>query len=196
MVNSEFRKSKLRKIYLAKQSSLTPIERRDRSLRISEFFFGNFDLDDVRNLHLFLSIAEKNEIDTSFIINDLWGDHINVKTIVPRVNLEKNVLEHLEFNSDTTLKVSSWGIAQPTGDDLVEEKKIDLVLVPMLCFDERGYRVGHGKGYYDKFLSKCREDVLKVGLSFFPPVKEIEDIKDFDVGLNYCITPGKIWKFR
>ncbi len=189
-------KSKLRKIYLAKQQTLSESERNEKSLQICGLFFERFGLDDVRYLHLFLSIAEKGEIDTSFIINELWGDLVNVKTVVPRVNFEKDVLEHLEFNFETILKVSHWGIPEPIGNEFVEEKKLDIVLVPMLCFDERGFRVGHGKGYYDKFLSLCREDCLKIGLSLFEPVEEIENVQDFDVRLDYCITPENIWDFR
>ncbi len=190
------KKSTLRKIYLAEQKSLSDTERRGKSLQIGERFFDEFSLDDVRNLHLFLSIREKGEINTSFIINELWSDFINVKTIVPRVDFEKDVLEHLEFNSESKLKVSEWGIAEPIGNEFVDEKKLDIVLVPMLCFDEKGFRVGHGKGFYDKFLSLCREDCLKVGLSLFKPVDEIEDVENFDVKLDYCITPQKIWKFE
>lgn len=44
-------------------------------------------------------------------------------------------------------------------------------------------------------MSLCREDCLKIGLSFFEPVDEIEDIHEFDVKLDYCITPEKIWEF-
>ncbi len=188
------KKPKLRKIYLAKQTSLSEVERRERSLQISRQFFTNFDLDDIRFLHLFLSIAENNEIDTSFIINDLWGEYINVRTIVPRVDFEADVLEHLKFDSESTLKVNHWGISEPIGVELVDEKKIDLVLVPLLCFDKKGYRVGYGKGFYDKFLATCREDCLKIGLSFFEPIEEIEDTHKFDIALDYCVTPHKIWK--
>ncbi|MEZ5346552.1 MAG: 5-formyltetrahydrofolate cyclo-ligase [Pyrinomonadaceae bacterium] len=190
------KKSKLRKIFLKKQSELSETERRDRSLQITGSVFAQFPLEIVRYLHLFLSIAEKGEIDTSAIISKLWREHPSIKTVVPRVNFEKDVLEHLEFDRNTTLQTSSWGIAEPVGNKLIEEKKIDMVLVPMLCFDERGYRVGHGKGYYDKFLSKCREDVLKIGLSFFPPVERIEDIWEEDVKLDHCVTPGKVWHFK
>ncbi len=189
-------KSKLRQIYLAKQKSLSESERRKMSLRIGESFFADFDLDDVRYLHLFLSITEKGEIDTSFIINDLWNNFANIKTVVPRVDFEKGVLEHLEFNEESKLQVSHWGISEPVGDEFVDEQKIDLVLVPMLCFDKRGFRIGYGKGFYDKFLSLCREDCLKVGLSFFAPVDEIEDVQNFDVKLDYCVTPKKVWEFR
>ena len=188
-------KSKLRKIYLAKQKLLREAERRENSFQISDSFFEKFDLDDIRYLHIFLSIAEKNEIRTSIIINDLWGDWVNIKTIVPRVNFEKDVLEHLEFKSESKLKVNDWGIAEPMGNELVNEEKLDIVLVPMLCFDKRGFRVGYGKGFYDKFLIKCRADCLKVGLSYFEPINKIEDIREFDVKMDYCITPEKIWKF-
>lgn len=189
-------KSELRKIYLARQKDLIPSERKSKSLRVYEQFFEHFDLDDVRYLHLFLSIAKMNELNTYPFINDLWGDWINIKTIVPRVDLEKNNLEHVEFHSDSKIKVSDWGIPEPIGDELVDEKKLDLVLVPLLCFDKKGFRVGYGKGFYDKFLIKCREDCLKIGLSLFGSVEQIEDVKNFDVKLDYCITPQKIWQFR
>ncbi len=189
-------KSMLRKIYLARQKLLSDAERREKSFRVSEIFFENFDLSEVRLLHVFLSVDEQNEIDTSPFINELWGNHINIKTCVPRVNFETDQLQHLEFSSQSTLRVSSWGIPEPTGNELIDERKIDMVLVPMLCFDERGFRVGHGKGYYDKFLSLCRKDCVKIGLSMFEPVEEIEVIKPHDIRLDYCITPAKIWKFK
>ena len=81
------------------------------------------------------------------------------------------------------------------GVELIDEKEIDLVLVPLLCFDKKGFRVGYGKGFYDRFLSKCRSDVLKIGLSYFKPVEKIEDVRDFDVALDYCITPKGVWHF-
>ena len=189
------KKQKLRKIYLDKQKALTESENREKSLRIKEHFFANFDFKNVTHLHLFLSILEKGEVNTSFIFNSLQDNFPNIKTIVPRVNFEKDILEHLEYNSKTKLKKSLWGINEPVGNDFVYEKEFDLVLVPLLCFDKKGFRVGYGKGFYDKFLSKCREDCLKIGLSFFEPIEEIEDIHEFDVKLNYCVTPRRLFEF-
>ncbi len=188
-------KSAFRKIYLARQKLLSDEERREKSVRISERFFSEFDLSDARFLHLFLSIGTKGELDTSHFINELWDNYVNSKTIVPRVDFENDQLKHLEFNSESKLAISDWSIPEPIGNEFVYEKKIDLVLVPMHCFDKRGFRVGYGKGYYDKFLIKCRDDCLKIGLSMFDPVEEIEDIQDFDVRLDYCITPEKVWNF-
>jgi 5-formyltetrahydrofolate cyclo-ligase len=69
------------------------------------------------------------------------------------------------------------------------------VLVPLLAFDESGYRVGYGKGFYDRFLQQCRKDVLTVGFSYFDAIDKIEDTHQFDVPLNYCITPHRIYEF-
>lgn len=171
------------------------LQRREKSLQITKNLFANFGLQNVRYLHLFLSIAEKGEIENFFIYQSLLRHFPDVKVIVPRVNFEKDFLQHIEMNNNTLLQINRWGIPEAVGDEFIDEKKLDIVLVPMLCFDERGFRVGYGKGFYDKFLSKCREDCLKVGLSFFAPVDEIEDINDFDVKLDYCITPQKIWEF-
>jgi 5-formyltetrahydrofolate cyclo-ligase len=79
---------------------------------------------------------------------------------------------------------------------LIEIEKIDAIIVPLLCFDARGFRVGYGKGFYDKFLSECRTDCLKIGFSYFAPVAEISDAQDFDVKLDYCITPEEIFDWR
>jgi 5-formyltetrahydrofolate cyclo-ligase len=72
---------------------------------------------------------------------------------------------------------------------------IDLVFIPLLACDLQGNRVGYGKGFYDRFLSKCRYDVKKIGLSFFDPVDKIEDVNVFDIPLDECITPKKTWVF-
>ncbi len=188
-------KYQVRKIYLVRQKSLTEQAREEKSLRIKERFFSNFDLEDVKLLHLFLSIKENGEIDTSFVLDEVRETYPNIKTIVPRVNFEKDVLEHLDLDSETTLVKNRWGIDEPFEDELVDEREIDLVLVPLLCFDKRGFRVGYGKGFYDKCLAKCRGDCLKIGLSFFEPIEEIEDVNNFDVKLDYCITPERVWNF-
>ncbi len=188
-------KSKIRTISLAKQRSLTRSERIEKSLGIKERFFEWFDLTNISFFHYFRSIEEKNEVETSFIIKELRQKPFSIRTVAPRVNFEEKILEHIEVNRDTRFETNHWGITEPAGNELMDEKEIDLVLVPLLCFDKRGFRVGYGGGYYDKFLSRCRKDCLKIGLSFFEPIEEIEDIKPHDIGLDYCVTPEKTWNF-
>ena len=47
-----------------------------------------------------------------------------------------------------------------------DHDQIDVVFVPLLIFDKQGHRIGYGKGYYDRFLSKCKKDTIKVGLAW------------------------------
>ena len=189
------KKSLLRKIYLEKQQSLSQDERENKSLAVRDGFFSRLDLSGVSKLHFFHPIEEKNEIKTSFIVKDLWRRKPEMLTVAPRVSFKNDALEHLVVNRETRLETNKWGIPEPVGDVLVPEVEIDMVLVPLLCFDRNGYRVGYGKGFYDRFLALCRRDCVKVGLSFFGPVEEIEDIGDHDVGLDVCVTPRTTHKF-
>ena len=83
-----------------------------------------------------------------------------------------------------------------TGEgELVSCEKIDAVLIPLLCFDKKGFRVGYGKGFYDRFLQNCPSNCLKIGLSHYEAIEEIEDVNEFDVRLDYCLTPNETVKF-
>ena len=98
------------------------------------------------------------------------------------------------FTSATELVESAWGIREPVGP-CIEPIEIDLVLVPLIAFDETGHRVGYGKGYYDRFLDQTRQECLKIGLSYFPPEPEITDAGAHDVRLDACITPDALFRF-
>jgi 5-formyltetrahydrofolate cyclo-ligase len=113
--------------------------------------------------------------------------------LLPRVNFQTNEIENLKFTKITKLVKNAWEIREPTENQLIETEKIDVVLVPLLCFDRQGFRVGYGKGFYDRFLKNCRADCLKIGLSYFAPVEEIIDTRTFDVNLDFCVTPKKIF---
>ena len=188
-------KSELRKIYLEKRKNLASEEVTEKSLQIAEWFFRSFDLKKINFLHCFLPIEKFHEIDTKLIFHRVWFDFSHIETLVPRVNFETHEIENLKFTPVTELVQNAWMIHEPVHNDLVENAKIDAVLVPLLCFDKKGFRVGYGKGFYDKFLRNCRADCLKIGLSHFPPVDEIEDVNEFDVRLDYCLTPDEIFKF-
>ena len=188
-------KSELRKIYLAKRHALSAEELATNSRQIADRFFGNIDLTAVKTVHTFIAIEKFNEVGTALIYTRIWLDFPQIRTIAPLANLDSGVMEHFEFDAGTGLIESDWGIREPVGGESVDVAEIDLVLVPLLCFDERGYRIGYGRGFYDKFLSQCRPDCLKVGLSVFEPVKVIGDADEHDVPLNHCITPENIFSF-
>jgi 5-formyltetrahydrofolate cyclo-ligase len=100
-----------------------------------------------------------------------------IKIVIPKVDIHAGSLTHYHYNQEIELIKNQYGIDEPTEGVQISESEIDMVLIPLLAFDKKGYRVGFGKGYYDKFLSRCRKNVLKVGLSFFETVEKIEYIK-------------------
>lgn len=189
-------KSELRKIYLAKRQDLLPYERAEKSQQITDRFFRSFDLSRIKVLHCFISIEKFNEIDTTLIFQWLWREFPDVTTVVPRVNSKPGEIENLAFTVGTELVENEWGIYEPVIGEHLDAANIDIVLVPLLCFDERGFRVGYGKGFYDKLLTKCRQDCLKIGLSYFPPTADIDDIGKQDVRLDCLVTPEEIFTFR
>ena len=64
-----------------------------------------------------------------------------------------------------------------------------------LDIDKLKFRIGYGKGFYDNFLSLCKTNTIKVGLSFFDPVDKIVDIRSKDVRMDFCVNPEGIKKF-
>lgn len=187
-------KSELRKVFLTKRQEMLPAEREMLNARIVANFFRDFDLTKLRFLHCFIPLERLNEVDTRPIFQRIWSDFPNIQTVVPRVNQMTGELESLKYGVDVELVHNKWHIGEPTHDDRVEIPEIDMVLVPLVCFDAAGHRVGYGKGFYDRFLARCRAACLKIGLSFFAPVDEISDAHDADVRLDFCITPDRAYE--
>ncbi|MBK7705696.1 MAG: 5-formyltetrahydrofolate cyclo-ligase [Acidobacteria bacterium] len=186
-------KRELRKSRLSNLKALNSSKRSNLSHRIAGRFFGHFQLDEIRYLHLFLSIEAKNEVDTRPLIARIRREHPRISIAVPRVNGDR--LDTLLYDSDSTLRLSNWNVPEPIDDRFVDPRSIDLVIVPLLAFDLRGHRVGYGKGFYDRFLTACRDDCVKVGISFFPPVENIDDVTENDVRLDFCLTPFELFEF-
>jgi len=185
-------KAELRQQYLAKQKILSEEERHSASTRIADHFFSGFDLASVHVLHAFIPIEKFNEVNTRIIFTKLWRDFPHIQTVVPRVDFPTGSIQNLKFSHETELVRNAWDIDEPTHDDHVETQSIDMVLVPGLCFDRIGHRVGYGKGFYDRFLRTCRSDCVKIGLSLFEPVDRIDDSHDGDVALDFVISPNGI----
>ena len=186
-------KTELRKTYLARQKSLSSSERAKKSRDIARLFFECVDLSKINLLHCFIPIEKFNEVDTSAILRSIRENSSKTVIAVPRVNFETAELESTICTSDTELIANEWGIREPSSGELIEPITINMVLVPGLAFDRSGHRVGYGKGFYDRFLKRCRPDCIKIGLSFFEPVDEIEDVHEGDVELNSCITPEGVF---
>ncbi len=187
-------KAALRKIYKEKRSHLSPQEM-EKFTDLILIHFQQIKLPFLSCIHTYIASEKLGEADTSAITRYLQFKNPGLKLLVPKIDITSGDMKHLHFDDEVELIHNAFGIAEPSSGKITDPDEIDLVLVPLLAFDKHGYRVGYGKGYYDKFLSQCREDVIKIGLSFFEPVDEIDDINQFDISLNYCVTPQQIYEF-
>lgn len=107
----------------------------------------------------------------------------------------KGSLKHYLLADNTVLRTNVFGVPEPIDGIEIMETQLDIVFVPLLAFDFKGNRVGYGGGYYDRFLKKCRKDVIKIGLSFFEAIEEIKDANVNDIPLTYCVTPNRVYEF-
>ncbi len=186
-------KKELRGTYLEKRNLLTQEENELISTQIKQQLFGSF-IFNRQKISLFLPIKNKNELDTYGIWTDLMNS--NCEVYVPRWNQESNTLTHYLFTDQAQLSINQYGIPEPNTGQIIANELLDVVLVPLLTFDKFGYRVGYGKGVYDRFLIECKENTLFIGLSQFDSMEKIDDLNDFDIPLHYCITPNNVYQFE
>jgi len=156
--------------------------------------FQQMSLPFVSCVHTYMTLEAKHEVDPGPLLRSLEFRNPGMLTVVPRIG-EDEMLEHIIIDDDTIMVENSYGIPEPLSGEKVDAGMIDLVFVPLLGFDEKGNRVGYGKGYYDRFLSTCRDDVVIIGLSFLEAVPEITDTDPWDEPLHYCITPNRVYEF-
>lgn len=143
--------------------------------------------------HVFLPIEEQKEVNTEFILHLLSGKDKEI--VVSKSDFETRIMNHFLLTDNTKIKKNEYNIPEPLNGLSVPSETIEVVFVPLLAFDIFGNRIGYGKGFYDKFLAECKPETIKIGLSFFEAVNQIDDVFESDVKLDYCVTPEKIYTF-
>lgn len=143
--------------------------------------------------HIFLPIEAHNEVNTEFILHLLSGKDKEI--VISKSDFETRNMTHFLLTDNTKIKKNEYNIPEPVDGIEVPAKKIEVVFIPLLAYDKLGNRVGYGKGFYDKFLSECQTETIKIGLSFFEPEEQITDVFETDVKLDYCVTPNAVFKF-
>ena len=180
------KKQELRVLYKQKRKDLTKIQIKGLQENIYQQIY-NLDLSTFKNVHLFLSMPKFKEIDTAPLIT--YFRNKNKRIVVSKCNFKDHTLSHFYLEENTILSLNKIGVLEPVAAELVEENKLDLIFIPMLISDDKKFRVGYGKGFYDRFLLNCRKDAKFIGLNFFPPITAIEDKNEFDIPLHQVIYP-------
>jgi len=144
---------------------------------------------------IFVFVSFGSEINTHSIIEHALKTHRTV--YVPKVVSAEKGMEAFRINSLEELKVGYFNILEPQescppGDI----SSIDLILMPGVAFDNKGGRLGYGKGFYDVFLKKINKKVKKIALAYDFQVIDSVPMEEYDVFIDEIVTnEGRlIWK--
>ncbi|WP_076606510.1 5-formyltetrahydrofolate cyclo-ligase [Rufibacter radiotolerans] len=188
-------KADLRKAYLVQRRGMSEQEAEALSQDIARQFFTHFQPKAGQTVHTFLPIQHHREINTWYIIQEIWDRYPDVQVSVPISDLKDGSMSHFLLMPDTELQENRLGIPEPVNALPLPESEITTVLVPLLAFDRQGHRVGYGKGFYDRFLALLPQNSQKIGISFLPPIDRIDDVHANDLVLDAVVTPEKVWTF-
>ena len=185
-------KKELRSKYKSLRASLSENEIEEMSLAIANKLLA-LPIWEKTYFHIFLPIIEQKEVNTEVILHLLAGKDKEI--IVSKSDFESRKMTHFLLTDATKIKINDYNIPEPIDGIEIPTSKIEVVFVPLLAFDKKGNRVGYGKGFYDRFLSECNPETIKIGLSFFDSEELIEDVFENDVKLDYCVTPNTVFSF-
>lgn len=186
-------KADLRKLFLQKRKELTEIQFQTLSENLCIQVLKHIKSHPSnQKIASFLPIATKHEIETHQIHKEIRLMNQGHKLYFPRV-MNENVMQFYCIESKNDLEISKWGISEPLDivNNLINPEEIQIMFIPLLAFDQNGYRVGYGKGYYDQYLAKCSSKIIKIGLSLFDELSIIDDVESTDIPLDIIITPTR-----
>ena len=187
-------KEDLRRTILSKRDSMDAADNKRLSGTICRSLIALSAYESSKTIMCFVSF--RSEVNTGIIIKNILDR--GKRLVVPVVDIRTKSLKLSYVNSIGDLVPGAYGIPEPSPSSFREAspEDIDLVLVPGACFNLKGYRIGYGGGYYDKFLPEIRKDALSLGLCFdFQIVSSIEPEKH-DIPVDMVLTEKRMIKTK
>ncbi len=182
-------KEKLRRLMIEKRLAMNVDDVAKKSSRISQHFFQSSHYKNSTSIMTYVSF--KNEVDTHSIIKKMIEDNktVSVPYCIPNTRLLSAC--HIETMDD--LEKGFYGLLEPKDTNkIVNPKDIDIVLVPGVVFDKNKNRIGHGAGYYDRFLSSLDTKTLKIALAYYYQIVDLLPTEKHDIPMDYIITESGI----
>ena len=138
-------------------------------------------------------ISFKSEISTQFL-NKFLLEKGKILCL-PIIKNNSEIVNFIEYNLKTKLVLGKFGILQPS--DLSNELLPEIILTPCLAFDESGFRLGYGGGYYDKtfsYLKKINHKFVSIAVAFDGQKIDKLVYDKYDQKINYILTEKKLYK--
>ena len=180
-------KNYLRKNFLKKRSELSSTNRELKSRKIMNTLIGIDEIKNAKNICIYVS--KDSEADTKIIIEWLLG--IGKAVYVPKSDIKSSKMTFYKIYSLDELCIGAFNVLEPKGDNekYSYSDSNDVCIVPAISFDKSGYRLGYGKGYYDRFLTGFKG--VKIGICFDEFISETLPRLDTDIAVDMIITDVK-----
>lgn len=179
-------KKKLRKEYLTIRNGMSEEEILSKSHDIMESIVSSYDF--LQAKHVLVYGSYGSEVNTTGII--AYAFLLKKKVYCPKV-IGDGVMEFYEIHSLDELKPGYKGIPEPTDVNqtpfVQPEGEKAIVLMPGVCFDEKGHRIGYGKGFYDQYLSK-KDGMIKMALAYDKQITESIPSGEMDISYDFLVT--------
>lgn len=134
-------------------------------------------------VHLYYPI--NNEVDTTALITHLWARKVEVQ--MPRTDFENHRIVHYCITSFNQLEETSFSMHEPKVGSPLATAEPDVVIVPGVCFDLQGNRMGYGGGFYDRFLQQTA--AIKIAPAYSFQVLNTIPTETHDITMDIIITP-------
>ena len=188
--NTEIRES-MRSEALKLRENLSHAERGERSRTITshvaEWIQNRNKLDDIPFHSVMVYLSMNSEVRTEDLIDRFIKQ--GKRIIAPEVNTKSTqLIPRLLQNLETDLEKHNYGMLQPKSTcPIIPHDQIELIIVPGIVFDLKGYRLGFGKGFYDRFLPACPH-ARTIGIAFQLQIVEDTFPQPWDVPVQHIFT--------
>lgn len=182
-------KTVIRKEILSIRSNLGKKEHEIKSKAIIKKLLDSKFYKDAKNIMIYISF--KGEVDTHKFIKKAMDNGKNI--LIPVTLPENKQIKPSLINSFDELEIGFYNILTPKKEFIkyIDPNDIDLIIVPGLGFDRKGYRVGFGGGYYDRFLSDLKH-ITKISIAFDFQILDNVPKESFDIPVDYIFTEKRI----
>lgn len=194
-LDKQITKEQLRRIFRQKIAEISPAERSEKSKKACENLISTEMFQKSSIIMFYLAMPQ--EIDTSAAMNAAWQQKRTV--VVPKIFWDKKRMAAVRINSfDEEFSTEVAGLRNPKNNDEVLPDAIDFVIVPGLAFDRRGFRLGRGGGYYDKFLADKKLKAKKCGFCFAEQFLKDDNlpVSKNDISVDFLVSDKEIIYFN
>ena len=166
--------------------------RQERNARYIEHSFEHLaDIPEIQNAKVIASYLSYGDEPST---EDLNRKILELGKVLLLPRIDGQALQWVKWNGEDSSLAVKKKIEEPLGDAISDLSVIDLIVVPALRIDRKGYRLGQGGGYYDRALTKI--SAFAIGL-IHPDEISGEDLprEDWDIPLNAAATPDLVLRF-